>query len=169
MATCVLDSCPRPVAHLVICSMHYRRLARNGTVHEMRPEDWFFRHVTEDPDGCWNYHPVHPVTGYAEFTVGKGTRRVLAHRWSYGHFIAPIPAGLEIDHLCKNTACVNPWHLEPVTHEVNTQRGVGTADACVNGHPYDASNTHVRPNGHRQCRTCRQNTERRHLAASNPA
>lgn len=139
--------------------MHARRLDRNGTVRRLTPADHFFRHVTE-VDGCWNYSPTHPDTGYAQFTVG-GTSRVLAHRWSYEFFIGPIPKGLEIDHLCRNRACVNPWHLEPVTHEVNTKRGVGSSAVCVNGHPYDVSNTEVHTRGHRQCRTCRQNREQR--------
>jgi hypothetical protein len=128
----------------------------------LTPEDHFFGHVTETADGCWNYSPVHPETGYAQFTVDNGKRRVLAHRWSFEHFVAPIPEGLEIDHLCKNPACVNPWHLEPVTSRVNSLRGVGSRETCVNGHPYDVGNTTIRPNGHRRCRTCAREAQRRH-------
>jgi hypothetical protein len=47
---------------------------------------------------------------------------VLAHRWAYEHFIGPIPAGLEIDHLCRVRHCVNPAHLEPVTKSENRRR-----------------------------------------------
>jgi hypothetical protein len=46
-----------------------------------------------------------------------------AHRWMYEQKIGPIPKGLVIDHLCRNTRCVNPDHLEPVTRGENTRRG----------------------------------------------
>jgi hypothetical protein len=45
-----------------------------------------------------------------------------AHRWAYEHFVGPIPEGLEIDHGCFVHACVNPGHLEPVTHQENVRR-----------------------------------------------
>lgn len=142
------------------CQRHYKAWRRNGTPYPLTEADWFFRHVSQDGD-CWNYSPTHPETGYAQFTVDKGARRVLAHRWAYEHFRAEIPAGLELDHLCRNRACVNPWHLEPVTHRVNSLRGVGSAESCVNGHPYNAANTEVHSRGHRQCRICRQNRDQR--------
>jgi hypothetical protein len=121
-AVCVLDDCDKLQRRFPYCSKHFKRLERNGTVRKMRVDEIFFHHVTEAADGCWEYGPVHPVTGYAQFTVDNGKRRVLAHRWSYEYFVTAIPEGLEIDHLCSNRACVNPAHLEPVTHRVNLQR-----------------------------------------------
>lgn len=121
-AVCVLDDCDRLQNAFPYCGMHRKRLDRNGTVRKMRPEDWFFRHVTEADDGCWSYSPLHPVTGYGQFTVDNGHAGVRAHRWSYEFFVSEIPDGLEIDHLCSNRACVNPAHLEPVTRRVNALR-----------------------------------------------
>jgi hypothetical protein len=158
---CVVAGCTAPLVARGWCQKHYKAWRRNGTPEPLAPEDRFFRHVTEAENGCWNYASEHN-SGYALFAINKGTQLTLAHRWSYEHFIADIPDGLVIDHLCNNPKCVNPWHLEPVTQKVNCQRGVGSALTCVNGHPYDPSNTHVRPNGHRQCRICRQNTYRRY-------
>jgi len=80
----------------------------------------------------------------------------MAHRFSYEYFIAPIPDGLEIDHLCRNRACVSPTHLEPVTRQENHRRGIGAAgrDFCKYGHAYTDVNTY-RYNGSRLCRLCR--------------
>lgn len=62
-------------------------------------------------------------TGYGRFTVShKPNRRMLAHRYAYEELVGPIPEGLELDHLCRNTACVRPDHLEPVTMSENRVR-----------------------------------------------
>ena len=77
--------------------------------------------------------------------------------------IGPIPQGLQLDHLCRVRACVNPWHLEPVTALVNSRRSsAGAVSAarqlaiaeCPNGHPYDTENTCRAKNGARRCRAC---------------
>jgi len=117
----------------------------------------------EDPaTGCWVVTPATHGAGYA--VVGRGGQHggvVYCHRVTYDYFIHEIPAGLEIDHLCRNRACCNPWHLEPVTTRVNVLRGVGVsaraaaATHCPSGHAYDETNTYRNPNtGSRLCRAC---------------
>lgn len=93
----------------------------------------------------------------------------LVHRLAYAWLVGQIPAGLTLDHLCRNTVCVNPLHLEPVTHRVNVLRGQSGVAAnarktgCPQGHPFDEINTyHYR--GQRHCRTCRAEANRRNNA-----
>lgn len=62
---------------------------------------------------------------------------------------------MEIDHTCSNPPCVNPAHLEAVTHEENVRRAVERKTHCVNGHEYTEANTYRHPNGvWRDCRKC---------------
>lgn len=75
-------------------------------------------------DGCWLWLRTIQREGYGKITIrvdGKPATR-LAHRVSYETFVAPIPDGLWIDHLCRVRSCVNPAHLEPVTPQQNVRR-----------------------------------------------
>jgi len=73
------------------------------------------------PD-CWNWgKPCFPQGYGILYTAPR--KFSPAHRWVYEHLIGPVPEGKEIDHLCRNRNCVNPEHLEPVTHRENTIRG----------------------------------------------
>lgn len=84
----------------------------------VHPEERFWASITIGP-GCWEW--LGPGDRYGAMAVyGK---QVLAHRYAYELLVAPIPPGLEIDHLCRNQRCVRPEHLEPVTHAENMRRG----------------------------------------------
>lgn len=72
------------------------------------------------PDACWLWTGA-PIDGYGTFTVSTGVSR-RAHRVAYELQVGPIPAGLEIDHLCRVKLCVNVKHLEAVTHAENLRR-----------------------------------------------
>lgn len=82
-----------------------------------------------------------------------------SHRFAYEAQVGPIPDGMVIDHLCKNRACQNARHMEPVTNRANIQRGeVGghlrAKTHCPKGHPYSGENLYVTKTGSRHCREC---------------
>lgn len=92
----------------------------------MSLEQRFWARV-EKTDECWLWLGGGCGNGYGHFRGGEvgidGRRRyVLSHRWAYEQAVGPIGDGLEIDHLCRTKTCVNPGHLEAVTHEVNIRR-----------------------------------------------
>ncbi len=121
------------------------------------------------PDDCWNWLACVDKCGYGRFRFSP-QKNGFAHRFAYESYVGPIPEGLEPDHLCRNPACVNPAHLEMVTHQENTARGMAPEilkafafqpqTHCKRGHLFDEENTHIRPNGNKTCRTCRNAAQR---------
>lgn len=118
-------------------------------------------------DSCWLWQGyIHPLTGYG--TIQISGKPELVHAVSYKLVGKIIPEGMELDHLCRNRACVNPDHLEPVIHRDNVLRGINAcaqnarATHCPQGHPYDLFNTYRIPSGGRGCRTCRMEENRKY-------
>lgn len=106
---------------------------------------------------CWLWTAYLSTIGYGIFTY-RGVR-VPAHRMSWRLAGHDVPEGLVLDHLCRMRNCVNPDHLEPVTHAENVRRGrAGERNAskthCIRGHEFTAENTHVNRAGSRVCRAC---------------
>lgn len=105
------------------------------------------RYLPDTETGCWNWQLSCGSHGYPQgcMTAATGEKVSLAHRLSYLAANLEIPAGYDIDHLCRNRRCVNPSHLEAVTQHANRSRQFGidcaahhlTADGCPKGHgPY---------------------------------
>lgn len=117
----------------------------------------FWERVT--PTGfCWEWDaPTEAGYGYVSFS----RKLHLAHRVAYELLMGAIPSTLELDHLCRNKSCVNPDHLDPVTHKVNMLRAMryrrrpAAATHCRRGHEFTQENTRVTSQGKRLCRTCR--------------
>lgn len=109
---------------------------------------------------CWEWTGA-KTAGYG--TIAKpGGGTIGAHRWACGEFNGEVPDNYHVDHLCRNTSCVNPMHLEAVTPTVNKLRGVSPhaenarKTHCPKGHEYSEENTYTHPStGYRQCRKCR--------------
>lgn len=132
-----------------------------------------FEEKVEFTDTCWLWRGRTNEAGYGTFNPAPDVKSY-AHRWLYAEVVEPIPAGLELDHLCFARSCVNPDHLEPVTRRVNVARNAwARATHCKWGHPFDEANTYYRrDNGTRQCRTCaarRQRERRPQIHPTNPA
>ena len=123
------------------------------------PLERFWTKFQKMPSGCWEWQGYRDRDGYGQFNVYR-RQRMQAHRYSYEMIVGPIPDGLQIDHLCRNTSCVNPAHLEPVTCQVNLLRGEtfqaknAVKTHCPRGHEYTEDNTYRAKNGSRSCRAC---------------
>ncbi len=136
-----------------------------------RPAAERFRKLVDETvtaEGCHLWLGAKQAGGYGRF-LGADGRLVLAHRFAYTQAFGPIPADLTIDHLCRNTGCVNPAHMEVVTREENAYRGnpnVGKTH-CKHGHEFTPENTYVPPSRPhvRDCRACRKANQQRRAAA----
>src|SRR3972149_1853061 len=132
------------------------------------------RNLTAEDGGCIVWTGSRDRRGYGRCYVGlrqgRGrnasvTKR--AHRVAYEMCVGPIPAGAELDHLCRNRACCNPMHLEPISHRENVLRGSSpiavnsTKTTCPLGHEYYS---YTFPDGRtvRRCRTCHNDNRRAH-------
>lgn len=122
------------------------------------------KYIQVPESGCWIWEARIAPSGYGIFwNAGKNRR---AHRIAYELYREPIPEGMTLDHLCRVTCCVNPWHLEVVTVRENLRRGNGICAVntrkthCKYGHALDAINTLVRKPGERVCLTCKRNWDK---------
>lgn len=119
------------------------------------------KYVVDASSGCWNWigATANKRNKWVYGLIMVDRKLQMAHRAMYEQKVGKIPDGLQIDHLCRNTRCVNPDHLEPVTAKENIARSINFQSSkkqCVNGHELVGSNLYVKPNGNRECRICRK-------------
>jgi HNH endonuclease len=109
---------------------------------------------------CWIWQPALNSHGYGQFI--ENGRYYQAHRYSYELFVGPIPDGHTVDHLCNQTDCENPDHLEAKTQGDNVRRSrhenfqAHANGTCTKGHELIDPYVKKRKNGtlRYQCRIC---------------
>lgn len=122
------------------------------------PEVRFWDHVDKvsSPIGCWLWVGDKINSGYGRFSIA--TEKHLAHRYAWRLLVGEIENDRELDHLCKVTLCVNPGHIEAVTHRENLRRAIGHKwGVCRKGHELKDPNLYYstyKGKKTRKCRTC---------------
>jgi HNH endonuclease len=126
-------------------------------------DERFWSKVAEPFDAhndCWEW-TAGKSGGYGIFGVNRKPLR--AHRFAYEFFNGPIPLGFEPHHNCWNKACVNPTHLELVSHSEHPRISAEVIDFgafrrskthCLRGHEFTVENTRLISDGSRRCRKC---------------
>lgn len=131
------------------------------TEKEALNERFWIKVRSGHPSQCWEWLAAKNSLGYGWFRTPK--RTVLAHRFSYEYSHGQqIPAGLTVDHLCRNTSCVNPFHMELVTPSENSIRArahMKKKTHCSKGHPFGPDDSYFNINGWRYCRECKRITD----------
>jgi hypothetical protein len=165
--TCQIAGCLREHFADGYCNPHYKRKRRYGDPvggGRFRDESDAIRlsHLYAiQPGGCWLWQGAIDRVGYGE--VWWRGKRHRAHRAVYAALRGEWPVH-ELDHLCRVKHCVNPDHLEPVSHSENLRRHYAkTVEACPYGHPYDEDNTYM-DKGKRRCRECMRQRQRYYRA-----
>lgn len=141
---CKVKGCDRMGYAHGMCQTHHSYWHRTGEVptHVIKPNtlgatprERIRAYSSIDPDtGCWEWTGTKNKAGYGKVydPANDGKPRMeYAHRVSYREFVGPIPDGHHIDHLCRNHACCNPEHLEPVTHAENMRRGLTSVTSSI--------------------------------------
>lgn len=128
--TCIFETCDIKVGkRSIICTRHRKQRERGEKLSPLAPRPTLherFWATVNKADGCWEWTNKLRPDGYGSLQVGgrKGPRK-LAHRVSYEWAYGEIPAGAEIDHICRNRACVRPEHLRAATKKQNMENRVG--------------------------------------------
>jgi hypothetical protein len=162
------------VATLALYAGHIESYTPGMKPRVRRPlVDRFWEKVNKT-DTCWIWTACKTAAGYGYFAIGHSGPQY-AHRLAY-QLANPISLkGLQLHHICKNRACVNPSHLE-VTDNLSHPDGAAGVNRqkthCKHGHELSGNNLYVKSNGSRECIACinrraaEYQTRKRHVRSS---
>lgn len=159
---CKIEDCEKAAIARGWCQMHYCRWKTHGNPEtigkqwKLTPKERLYQYI-EKTDTCWLWTGNTDSLGYGRLFMPSGT--VLAHRLSYQFHKGEVPQDLELDHLCRVRHCVNPDHLEPVSHQENVLRA--KPSTCPRGHDYDRRVKNPDGSSKRVCSICRRASQRR--------
>lgn len=128
LGVCSVDGCDRPDLARGLCRRHYQRMKAYGDPTAGGPlrivgndRARFMAKVDQGAEGgCWLWTAHRNADGYGVFRFDGQMGG--AHRFAYRLLVGPVPDGMELDHLCRMRHCVNPEHMEIVTHAENVRR-----------------------------------------------
>lgn len=129
---CTVEDCTQALYAKGHCNMHYKRIRQYGSLEDPRLtfEERFWAKVDKSGD-CWTWTATRNSAGYGTTTI-DGVHRY-SHRASYEMANGPIPAGMQIDHMCHSRSCVNPGHLRVVTGKQNMEHLSGPKSSSKSG------------------------------------
>jgi hypothetical protein len=159
---CGNDKCVNP-KHLYLGALkdnsefvrQKKKLLEKDTLMQRFNEKW----IPVPESGCWLWTGALGGDGYGAIYSDRDRKKIKAHQAAYELYKGELTPGLNIDHLCRVHCCVNPNHLEEVTHVENMRRGIvwdfnKKKTHCPKGHEYSGNNLYITTRGHRACKTC---------------
>lgn len=166
---CERPGCHRPHQARGLCGPCYSAARRQGLLDPLPKVPLADRLAAgwklDTESGCWVWQKAQTAAGYGQ--IGEGGKVLYTHRVAYELHVGPIPDGLQIDHLCRNTSCCNPGHLEVVTAAENTRRNEAPASVtnrtgvCQYGHLIAGDNVYSPASrDERSCRECKRRRQR---------
>lgn len=175
---CSVDGCENKQRARTYCPKHWKRWRKYGdpTMAKFVPvtggtdSERFWAKV-EITGFCWNWTGAKGQHGHGFFNLGKetGWKGIGAHKFAWLDLMQEDTTGRDLDHLCRNPACVNPDHLEPVTHRENMYRGYApgirtrVTRVCKAGHNLDEVGFYTAASGRQTCKVCAAARSKRYL------